>query len=251
MCEYTDPHGAEEPSLALNAVQQRDAKTPKLWWWVPECGLYWLCFKAQYFQACSRNGHWLTHGAREQCPAVPLQAMCCTCFFNHCGKQFFIKCKPLFSKEARQNMWLRSLSVSWNHLCCLQRDSSLWPYWWKSMVLLLQLIPQPFSPSPSSLCCLAVPCSGLSQFLFLCMAFFTFFLLLRPNFPLQAGFYNLIFRSVTLFPVCHRQMWSEDRSVLQPLRLCEFGVPSSFPHCSPIHCIQAEDKGSVPCYKLN
>lgn len=148
-------------------------------------------------------------------------------------------------------MWLRSLSVSLNHLCCLQRDNSLWPYWWKSKVLLLQLIPQPFPSSPSSLCCLAVPCLGLSQFLFLCMAFFTFFLLLRPNFPIQAGFYNLIFRSVTLFPVCHRQMWSEDRSVLQPLRLCEFGVPSSFPHCSPIHCIQAEDKGSVPCYKLN
>lgn len=80
-------------------------------------------------------------------------------------------------------MWLRSLSVGQNSLCHLQWDNFLWPYWWVSKILLLQLLSLSFPPSPSSLCCLAVPCLSLAQFLFVCIASFTFFLLLGAYFP--------------------------------------------------------------------
>lgn len=79
-------------------------------------------------------------------------------------------------------MWLRSLHVGQNHVCHLQWDNFLWPYWWTRKVLLLQLPSLSRPPSPSLLCCLAVPCLSLVQFLFVCIASFTFFLLLGVYF---------------------------------------------------------------------
>lgn len=44
-------------------------------------------------------------------------------------------------------MWLRSLSVGRNHLCHLQWDNFLWPYWWLSKILPLQHLSLPFPPT--------------------------------------------------------------------------------------------------------
>lgn len=142
-----------------------------------------------------------------------------------------------------------------SHLCHLQWDNWLWPDRWVSRVLLcssfLVISSQPspaFPHCPSLSCCLA---GAISVCLHIFLPPFFFLFSSWLTFP-PCRFYNLIFRSVTPFPpACHRQMWFEDRGVSEPHSHGECGVPSSFPHCSPIQGIQAQDKGSVPCYKLN
>lgn len=94
-------------------------------------------------------------------------------------------------------MWLRSLHVGWNHLCHLHWDNFLWPYWWMSRILLLQFHSLSF-PLNSFLalllvwawcnCCLPAELPSL-------LPFYS-----GSIFP-SYSFYNLIFRSVTLFPL--------------------------------------------------